>query len=334
MRTKRPARAGITIIELLVVLSVMALLFSIVLPAMSGSERTSERVACMGTLREIAKGARMYAMLYDNWIIGAPSGSGAYLQGAVMAHGPAVQNWDFMGPMAYIWRMSLPMGSGDTGGVVKRFNALRGHPAFSCASNDFLSMKYSASSGPDAGSGPMVSYNTVRYQLWREEEAPSNHNEKLPMNWRPSVGRIGNPANKVFCADGSRYATVNQVPDYDLEVNSPFGGAFSDAGAYSTNSRSWDRSRAPGNGHTGPIDARMYAFRHSISEPPVGAPGNAYKLNLAFYDGHVETQGDLDATNPHQWLPIDTILETSGSHGCWPDTIDHFGLPPELVIGP
>ena len=328
-----PSRDGFTLIELLVVISIMALLISLLLPSLVGARRTGQRVACMGNLKSLAEGMRQYAMDSEDWIIGAPAGSGAYLIGEPAAFGPAVQRWDFMGPMADMWRMGLTKASRGVAGdrdVKKRFNQLRSNGAFLCPGNKFLAFKYGGSSGPDAGAGWMISYNTVRYQLYRQENAPAGHEEKLPRGWRPSIGRIGVPSNKVFCADGSRYSTVTQVPDYDLGVNAGFGGAFSDAGGYTTWSRSWDRSRAPGNGDTGGIDARMYAYRHSTSEPSVGAPGNAFRLNLGFYDGHVESMGDLDASNPHLWLPKDTILDTSE---VWPDAMRHFGLSGNVKIG-
>lgn len=78
------------------------------------------------------------------------------------------------------------------------------------------------------------------------------------------------------------------------------------------------------------VNARQYAFRHSAGPPPFGAPGNAYKANFAFYDGHVETQGDLQASNPHQWLPKRTVLQTIA---LWPDAQPIYGGTSEIVIG-
>ncbi len=142
--------------------------------------------------------------------------------------------------------------------------------------------------------------------------------------------RVGNPSGKVLMADGARYSNVDFPPDYVLTVNAAWGGAFADIAPYSTWNHSWDRSRAPGNGYSGEVDARKYAFRHSMADPPVGAPANAYQMNLLFYDGHVETLGDLASSNPHMWLPSGSSLDTSV---CYPDTREHFGLESTITIG-
>ncbi|MCP4251470.1 MAG: hypothetical protein GY778_30915 [bacterium] len=329
-------------IELLVVIAIISLLISILLPSLTGARRTGQRVVCMANLREMAGGAAEYATDNDDWIIGSPSGSGAYIVQGGAAYGAAVQAWDFMGPMARMWRMGLTFPSaGDQDALKKRFNELRGHKAFLCPSNGFLSTHFGAI---DAGANRMVSYNTVRTQLFRQEPevgqparpglttALASHEEKLPAKWRPSVGRIGNPANKVFCADGSRFATRTQPPNYELAADALWGGSFSDAGAYSLWSRSWDRGWAIGS-QLG-VDSRMYAYRHSTAEPPQGAPANAFRMNVAFYDGHVETQGDLRSADPFQWLPMGTKVEpTSGV--LWSDAIAHFGIAGTIEhIGP
>jgi len=330
-KTSRSAVAtGFTLIELLVVISVIAVLISILLPAMSSARRTGQRVACGASLRRIAEGMAQYAQDNEDAIIGSPSTSGAYLAGAGQAWGPAVQYYDFMGPMAHLWGMALtlPSKGDDPKAVARRFEELRSNGAFLCASNRFLALKYD---GVDAGAGWMISYNTQRYQLWEESDWPSSHGEQPPANWKPVVGRMGSPAEKVFCGDGARYSTGDQPPDYDLTVAGPYGGAFSDTGTYSTYSRSWDRSWAPGNNRIGTVDARYYGFRHATSEPPVGARANTFKGNFAFYDGHVETQGDLDSTNVFQWLPAGSRLNTAGN--VWPDTMARFGYSGEVVIG-
>jgi prepilin-type N-terminal cleavage/methylation domain-containing protein/prepilin-type processing-associated H-X9-DG protein len=337
-----------TLIELLVVISIIAVLISILLPSLSAARRTGQRVACMASnLRQIAEGMAQYANDNEEWPPGAPGGSGAYLAGAGAAYGAAVQRWDFMGPLAEMWNMGLTPGDGSGASVAKRFDQLRSHQGFLCPANRFIATKFR---GPaESGAGWMVSSNTCRYQLFIRASSGAeagfaadpaglswynnSHGQQLPLDWRPSVKDIGVPANKIYCADGARYATAIQPPDFDLYVQADWGGAFSDTGVYSTFSRSWDRSRAPGNGNMGPVDPRMYAFRHSTSEPPTGAPANAFKLNVVFYDGHAATMGDLEASNPHPWLPQGTILQNSATE-VWPDAVRAYGLTGDVKIGP
>lgn len=200
----------------------------------------------------------------------------------------------------------------------------------------------------------MVSYNTCRYQLFVRAEngaeagVPADgttpglswynntQEERLPSDWKPVASRIGVAANKIFCGDGSRYAQANTtfgitLPDYDLGANGSYGGAFSDTGAYTTWSKSWDRARAPMNGYIGKIDGRSFGFRHSTSaNVPVGAKADAYRGNFVFYDGHAETMGDLQAANPHLWLPQGTML---GPSGLYPDVIARWNITDTFRIG-
>jgi prepilin-type processing-associated H-X9-DG protein len=242
-----------------------------------------------------------------------------------------------MGPIENLWDMAIPQSSkGDSRSVAQRFNSLRTSGAFLCPGNKVLAARYSGST-VDAGVGPMVSYNTQRLQLSvATEVAPGvwqwaggfGTGYIAPNGWKPMIGRIGSPAEKIFCGDGARYSMCIEAPDYDLTPTSMGGGIDSDAGPYSAWSRSWDRCRAPGNqfapgGHAqSNIDPRSYAYRHSMGEPPPDARANAFKANFVFYDGHVETQGDLESANPHQWLPKGTLVQPQE---LWPDVAASLG---------
>lgn len=52
--------AGFTLVELLVVISIIGLLMAILVPSLNNARRTSKRVACGGNLRSLGQAMRMY----------------------------------------------------------------------------------------------------------------------------------------------------------------------------------------------------------------------------------------------------------------------------------
>lgn len=342
------ADRAFTLIELLVVISIIALLISILLPSLATARRVGQRVKCMANLKSIASGAVQYGTDNNDWPPGAPGGSGAYLAGAPLAYGQSVQRYDFLGPLERIWQLGFDFpDQGDTAGVIKRFNRIRSENMFLCPSNKFLADHFS---GLNAGVGPMISYNTSRYQMWVRASSGSQagiptdsstglswYNNgfevKLPQEYKPSITRIGSPSRKIFVADGARFSNADTPPDYDMTVNGTWGGTFSDSAPFqgpAAGSQSWDRSLAPGNGGSGAVDARIYAFRHANADPGRGARANSYRLNAGFYDGHVETMGDLEASNPHLWIPQGGTIEPGNVLN---DVVQAFGINGVTRIG-
>ncbi|MCK6485930.1 MAG: prepilin-type N-terminal cleavage/methylation domain-containing protein [Phycisphaerae bacterium] len=317
-------REGFTLIELLVVIAIIALVAAILLPSLASARRAAQTAVCSANQRSIGQGVAQYANDSNDWIIGSPAGSGGHITSA-FAGGATTQVWDFMGPLMKTWGIPLPEDATPTA-VIQRFNLIREAKQFRCPSNDFLADHFG---GPNAGTGPMISYNTSRYMLF-EHVATSTpligisqynniHEEQIPTGWSPRITRMGDSSRKVFCADGSRFSTVSVTPDYDLSGQASWGGAFSDASPYTTFTRSWDRAGMTGSG----FDARVYAFRHGIGQVRPKAPANAFRMNLLFFDGHVQALGDLDSANPVYWLPAGSRLSTSAM---FPDVPQYFGL--------
>jgi prepilin-type processing-associated H-X9-DG protein len=132
---------------------------------------------------------------------------------------------------------------------------------------------------------------------------------------------VGDPARKIFIGDGARFSNTTQAPDVDLTVFGGNGGAFCDQGPPFKFTSSWNRAFAPTNGGSTGNDARLYAFRHGVTRK--NAKADDFKGNFAFFDGHVELMGDLQASNPSLWWPKGTEL-TIDTNQVWQDVFDKY----------
>lgn len=337
-----------TLIELLVVIGIIAVLISILLPSLGAAKRLTRTVTCGTNLKGIAFEMREYGGEYSDAILGNAHTSAAFLtQPAPNGHAynmntiPNVcQVWDWESPAAKEGGIWFDAGA-SLASRSARFKTLSQFKGFICPENDILSDNYYESDVKNIVT-PMISYNTAL--IFQD---PSPEPSGTPPNgldgsalgqsfiatgtYSPNINKVGNPAAKIFIADGGRFCESDtDPPDYDLEYGgstSP-GGAYADYGPWSAYTRAYGHQAGPLAGGSVVTKPITYSMRHGVRNPK--APLGSFRLNAGFFDGHVETLDGNRALNPNPWIPTGSILPTSE---CTQDTIHaYFGGASSLKI--
>lgn len=324
-RCSKNGLGGFTLIELLVVIAIIALLISILLPALGEVRRQGKIIVCRSNMRQLVMAFTTYGNDYKDAIPGSPTTSGAdALKGKF--NGTAMQSWDWMGPIAsQLGYNSLSSSDNDDEpSRAERFNLYREQMKVGiCTENNILAVPYPNAKKPWTA-GRMISYNVSTQFVSTEAAAPEGTgNRKLDSGidrkaYRPFYYRMGTPHMKAMVYEGSRYCewdeNTSSQPDFEFSINASFGGAFADTGPWfngSTPNRSLVRTVAPGEDIaafvTSKFDPRRYAFRHG-SKAAQSTSSTQVLGHLAFLDGHVEIMDDIKATNPDYWFPTGTTL--------------------------
>jgi prepilin-type N-terminal cleavage/methylation domain-containing protein len=340
-------RHGFTLVELLVVIGIIALLISILLPALGKAKKAANAAKCLANLHSIGNAMRIYATNNNDYIPGSPNTSGAFLiaPGSPYGNGNSpgtVAIFDWMSPLVDAMGFKIPYSStadaGRSNGQARwdRVNFQLHSPMFQCPENQAVCTLYQGSTAfpgvsPLPGFVPYLSYCSSMMTMVENNPTSGDTSNPTtmgnayanpPAGYSPKLSRLGSGANKIFVSDGARYILLSGGDfDMDFSYNGSVGGAYADWGAYTT--------YANGRPRTGPTsslpDSRPYWERHGGNTP------GTYKFNAVFYDGHATALGDLEGSNPNLWCPKGTVIARTEF---WPDTLSKYvSGPGNYIVG-
>jgi prepilin-type N-terminal cleavage/methylation domain-containing protein/prepilin-type processing-associated H-X9-DG protein len=357
-RSKVFTPKAFTLVELLVVIGIIAILVGLLLPALNGARRAAKTIQCEANLRAIGQAMTMYAVQNQNYILGAPCNTGG---GWVVAFQPgnpgfpsSYQNsywpvamnqlWDWETPVLNVMGVGIPYDSNadpDRYNDYARWDRIKfelSYGLFNCPENQLVSQVINSNTdfpglgaivpgfmqhpSYTVGMDFMVLHNPLQPPPGQPPQHPTvfgNSYENPPVGYVPKINRVGAMSEKIFCADGARYVLFAQN-DFNQQygVLDTEGGAYADWGSDSAYTRAQNREHVPGNQGYNPKsqDERVLWARH-------GTFGGQYRFNAVFFDGHVETLGDLDGSNPVYWMPKGTVVQ---AQEFWDDVYNHFGI--------
>jgi prepilin-type N-terminal cleavage/methylation domain-containing protein/prepilin-type processing-associated H-X9-DG protein len=314
--TRKSRAVGFTLVELLVVIGIIAVLMGILIPTLAGARKSANTVKCAANLRSIVQAMNIYVAESKGWLPGSCLTTGYPAWKGSNANCPAVTHInDWQAPLGKIMRIKFNE-LGDLTSRTERFRYLMGREEFRCPNNDIIAVPLGT---PDFPATIAPSYVLAVQFLFESKKASiadddvqvgenttySFHNP--PSGYVPKITKVGAVNRKIYIACGAKYtdATTPSVR-MPLTLRYDWGGAYGDRGPWYNANKAWDRSQAPGNGGTSAFDPRALSYRHGKNLQR--GPADSYRFNVAFFDGHVETLGDLEGSDPAMWNPKGTII--------------------------
>ena len=323
--------------ELLVVIGIIALLVSLLLPALNKARQAANTTKCLANLRSLGQAMSLYVAENRGWLPGSALTSGRHLwynnsgsANLVGSYGinnaPMVNECqDWAGPIARTMRLRAPELDQLDARIRFRYY-VNNIEAFKCPSYLGTIATPNTSSGYyDEGAQPAFSYNTATAFLvapnaeWPtgtsngfsgQVSTPGSPYWTLPVGYTPRITKVGSPSQKVFMADGARRsrnfsATAFQIT-YSLAVSltklNTNETMYSDWGPFICNTRSYGRTSLKVNtASPTPQDTRVLSMRHGKNA--AGSSGGLVRFNMVFYDGHAENVDDITGSDPNMWLP-------------------------------
>jgi len=315
--SRQTMNKAFSLIELLVVISIVAILIALLLPALGNARDAARTTLCLSNLRQAGIGTNIYITENNEYLPG-PNTSGLHLNDgssvldAVGRNKPLI-NWDWVSPIF-----------GDLIGLpdspVDRLRAIY-EEEFACPANDEQYDSVYASTYSVGAEVPVQSYginnNLVLHADSDAEEQmyPGTADRgiytygwiqsgvvEIPSTYQFRVNQLATLSSKVFATDGTRYvnSTTGEI-NYDVRLDKFDGSVF---GTFMpTMGNAWNNG-SPFHrvAEMNEEFSRTYAYRH---------PGET--LNMMYLDGRAENANVEDATRAEQFFPTGSVVVGASS---------------------
>jgi prepilin-type N-terminal cleavage/methylation domain-containing protein/prepilin-type processing-associated H-X9-DG protein len=320
-------KQGFTLVELLVVIGIIALLISILLPALGKAREQANTAKCAANMRSAVQALQIYTSENRGWLAGPyTSGvmwksSGATIAGTeVSSDETPVQNMDWVSPT---FGKTQRWPENDYQRLIRMFSI-----DLKCPTN---TMTYdtvfpSNPMGYRGGDLNYASYSaTIHFHAVPSRDGlnglppivadmyvPNSGGLAPPPGYAPNISKVGSAAGKVYLVEGSRHLVINgfgatangSSPSFNIIRYQRQGGNFMIGGPYQNQADTPFQLPATAAGYTtktlSPV-AKNFAWRH------------AGKMNLAFFDGHVEARTPADSIAVKLYVPKGTRIITAAN---------------------
>lgn len=320
----RSVQRAFTLIELLVVIAIIALLISILLPAMGKARQVAQTIVCSSMLRSLAQAQLGYslsnkehyaaymtsgadAMFYDGANIvfdttsGTPTSSMDWISpilGDSLGFSPnrarrtieVFNNLSCVGQRSKnntVWAGSAPPDWSQFRDVQREFT----YKGVSYLQPAGFAYPSSASTAAVASYLPRNASTSTPKAFQRGFASPAT----TPAGFTPRIDRVGTQlSNKILAADGTRFwAEDLRVLDFDPDPDPRFYGSFTDPGPIFNDSAAYSREASRSANGT----------NHKLSMRHNGT------MNAGFFDGSVRNIKAIDAyTRVDYWYPSGSIF--------------------------
>jgi prepilin-type processing-associated H-X9-DG protein len=325
---------------LLVVVSIIALLVSILLPSLQRARDQAKAVVCSAQMRGLTQGLSNYTTDGNDWLPGMNTtgvrvrrlGNNPTAE-ALRRPDVPVQPHDWATPLL-AQDFKLPANRAERMRLIQE--------RFRCpAQTGIRSVLYPFTAGTPADRAdferlaPWTALSVlmpVQFQYWGwlyESEMVGSVDVMIsPKVWEaPSekyvsmISRVGNPSEKVFLADGTRYLAASGLLDHDISPNAQLFGSFTSSGAWWSGStaygvrggsQNWDGTTvnrgSPANGRNLTLS---YRHRGGRGKTGMDCLSNRGAINVVYFDGHTETLADRASRNIRLWYPRGARVNTA-----------------------